>query len=758
MVAVVVAVGVVVVVAVVVRVVVGVGVGVVVAVVVGAGVVVVVAVVVGAGVVVGRCRMTPPIFIDWETRSTVDLKAHGGWRYAESPESEVVCGVALHGSDLYAWAPYDVSEYWSKVRGERKLLTWKPDQERLCALGFDPLNYHLTTGTDAPPNKVLELIASGAPLVAHNADDFDRVVWEEMGLPEANWVDSLNLVRRRGLPGGLGKLGAYLFGLGKDTEGHALMLQACKPKRSGKFLPLEKLPNVMREIVRYCLLDVLLLAAVWREENLGAPHIDDDVLAAHRAINRRGLLIDVETAQTIQRLEATHRDEMVASCELTDKQLRSNQQLTAWLAAHGVEVPDCTKLTLEELLGSPRLAALPNAESIRAVLSARLAVNKVTSGKAIAAERAVCRDGRLRGVLAYNGAVATGRWAGRLYQPHNLPRPPENFPVEIYDHPDDAPRVAEEIGEDLHAVLGGMLRGIVVAPAGMTLGIADYSGVEARGLLWCAEDEERLGIIASGTDPYRELASRQLFNVPIEDVTKEQRKLGKLGVLSCGYGGGPGAVLRAARKEGVEIDDAEAQRIVDAWRDLNPSVAGERSGERWTLPDGRSGPSRRGGLWKALKAAVLDVIAGHRVEATAGRCTFHLEEHRGSVNLLCTLPSGRDLVYRDAAVETVDALWGGKTRAATYWNPRGFRKALWHGLIVENCVQAICRDLLAHALVQLEAAGFRTVLHVHDEVVCELRSESQLADMVSVMTQLPEWAAGFPLSADGHCSKRFGKD
>lgn len=686
-----------------------------------------------------------PLFIDFETRSRVPIK-HGGWRYAEDESTEVLCGVAVDARTepavVYAWSPH------AAVSSERG--SWHVDAQALAGLGFGPnaLTYApLLLGIETPPLPVLEAAEAGVPFVAHNAENFDAVVWEQMGLPPANWVDSLNLVRRRGLPGSLEKIGQQLYGAGKDKRGRRQMDLLCKPiRKTGEYL--DPNPEMLRDLIRYCLVDVLLMAAVWYDEGLGDPHPDDDVIAAHRRINRRGLPVDIEAAAAIRRVEAEHADAMIAAAPVSADVLRSPAQLRPWLKERGVNVPDCTKVTLEPLLAHTD-------EEVRSAVAGRLAVATVTSGKAVAAQNAVCADGRLRGVLAYYGAATTGRWAGRLLQPHNLPKPPDDFPADIHDHPDDAPKIAAERGEDLRTVLGAMLRGIVVAPPGQVLGIADYSAIEARTLLWLADDWEGLRVYAEGRDPYVELASR-LYNVPIEDVSKTQRQAGKVGVLSAGYQGGPGAVSRFARAAKIDLAAAgvEPADVVEAWRDLNPSIAGERSGRLWTTPEGRVVVLRDGGLWRGLKAAAQAVVSGSAVEETAGKCRWLMD----GAHLVCVLPSGRPLVYRDAKYERVEAQWGGLVWSVTYQSTRGFRKPTFGGLWSENVAQAVSRDLLAAALVRLEAAGYEVLLHVHDEVVCGLRDASQLPDMMALMTQVPDWAAGFPLDADGHCAARYGKD
>lgn len=385
-------------------------------------------------------------------------------------------------------------------------------------------------------------------------------------------------------------------------------------------------------------------------------------------------------------------------------------------------------------------------EDVRTVLEARLAVARVTGGKAAALQRRVCADGRLRGSLVYWGAH-TGRWTGRGFQPQNLPRPVKGLPVDAWAP--DAPALAEELDVPLADVLGSMLRGVLVAPDGWQLAIVDYASVEARGLLWLAGDEDGLEVYRRGEDPYIRAAAG-IFEIPEAEVTSTQRQAGKVAVLACGYQGGVGAFARMAGAYGLDTSGLDVQGIVDAWRDQYPLVAGRRKG-RWETPDGRWVTTRKGGLWQDVRGAAWAVTRG-APPMVVGRCEWSLVDG----HLVCTLPSGRPLVYRDARVEEVDSAWGGRVQGLTYAGPRG-RTSTYGGKLVENLTQAVCRDLLADALVRLEAQGVRVVMHVHDEIIAEVQGPEGLRAVEAAMLAAPAWAAGFPIGVEGHLAARYGK-
>lgn len=710
------------------------------------------------------------IFVDFETRSPVDLKKHGGRRYAADPRTEILCGVALDcrtdPATVYAWTPFAgplgdwsvPASYLEQINTPADAIRYAPAQ---CG----------GTGLAVRPSQVLSAAEVRVPLVAHNADGFDRHVWDRVYGSPALWIDSLPLARRRGLPGGLDQIGKELYGIGKDKQGYRTMLAYCQPRSCAacgkrwtrcrcdtpdpRYLDPDK--GALTAIVRYCLRDVLLLAAAWHDEWLGEPHPDDNVLDVHRVIDERGVLVDVEGVKTLQRIDAEALDEAARraeGCGVDLTTLRSPTALTRWLHDKGFAAQDVTAPTVRGLLERDDLP-----DTVRRVLEARLAVARVTGGKAQALLDRVSSDNRIRGILAYYGAH-TGRWAGRGFQPQNLPRPAKGT-EDIWDSPEDAPAVATQIGASLADVLGSMLRGVLIAPPGKLLAIVDYSSIEARALLWLAGDEKGLEVYRQGGDAYRHAAAG-IYGVRADRVTKDQRQVGKVAVLALGYQGGPGAFSAMATSYGLDTSALDLPKIVEAWRDGHVAVAGAGVGW-WDTPAREDQPSRRvrvrrGGLWRLTKAAAWAAVQSGAT-AVVGR-THWIRD--GDGHLRAVLPSGRSLLYRDPRVEPWESRWGEIKPTLTYWGQipgtsKFGRIPTYGGKLVENVTQAVCRDLLAHALVNLERAGLRPVLTVHDEVVCEVDHADQLADVERIMCDAPEWAAGLPVAAEGHVSERYGK-
>lgn len=312
----------------------------------------------------------------------------------------------------------------------------------------------------------------------------------------------------------------------------------------------------------------------------------------------------------------------------------------------------------------------------------------------------------------------------------------------------------------------------------------DFSQVEARGLLWLAGDEDHLAPYRRGADAYLDLAAR-MFGLDYEELERRkaaegkdavpQRKLAKVAQLALQFGGGVGALRKSWAK--IRAAGFEPIEIVERWRDAYPLITGQRTGSTVTVDDEESGESfpvavRKGGWWRELHGALKDAVSD-----SAGRYSVHsvpvprtdvaLSFVRDGADVLCYMPNGRPTRYRDARWAEVPDRFsdeaGATTRAVVYAHPKGTRE-LTRSVAVENAVQSTCRDLLAEALVRLERAGFPVVLHVHDEVVVEVDAEPgsdaaarALQDVIQIVSEVPEWAVGFPVAAEGDAGARWSK-
>ena len=652
-----------------------------------------------------------PIFVDIESRSKVSLHKVGGRRYVQDPTTEVLCLVGL--------LPNDGS--W---------VEWAPG--------------------DPPPPELIRAVEDGAPVAAHNCLFFDKLIWEKLGWPSPSaWVDTAHLARMAGLPGRLEDLGTVLFEKGKDQEGRKLTLALSRIDPRTGLLPHIDLES-KRKVVEYCRRDVELVRDAWRHRLHRFDTVEEEVRQADQAINERGFLLDVDLARAIIEVDEQDVQKSKKSAPVSGTTLASQKKLKAWLAEAGFPVADVQRGTLEDLQEDPDLP-----DTVRRVLAARLASSRVSTKKLKTALRQVGADGRIRDSLSYYVAH-TGRWSGRGIQPQNLPMGLKLKPDELdtvinatLKRDLKALRAAAKAKEStLQEVLATLVRPCIRAPDGKLLAAVDFRSIEARVLLWVAGDEAGLDEYRADVDAYRRMASI-IYSAPVEDVDDEQRRLGKALVLGCGYQMGKHRFELHAQTFGIDWKQVPftPQQAVDGWRDAHTSIAGTNTGREY-----KGIPVRTGGLWKDVEAAAWAAIkyGGSHV---AGRCRWSCSNG----DMHCRLPSGRIMVYRDVGIEKHPAFGDKLKETITYARRVGQRVTTYGGKLTENVVQAISRDILAGALVRLQKAGVKVILHIHDEVVCEVESEEELEEIEEIMRVVPKWAEGLPLDVEGYVAARYRK-
>lgn len=645
-----------------------------------------------------------PAVVDFETRATVKLDGVGGRVYAAASSMEVICAVLrLPGGVWIEWCP----------------------------------------GQPCPP-ELASAVANGTHFVAHNAHGFDKFIWQRLGWPEAAWIDTMHLARAAGLPASLDELAHVVLGERKDAAGKKVVLALGRTDRQTGRLPAISRPE-RAAVVSYCRRDVELTFRVWRAAAAPLGQVEPEVREVDRRVNDRGFVFDAELARGVIRMEQTLAMDAAQAAPVSSTTLSSPVRLRRWLADAGVTVSNVKAETLEDLLDNPDLP-----DDVARVLTARLMSSGIAGRKLRRALEWQSTDGRIRDTLAYH-AAHTGRWTGRGFQPQNLPRIPdkldENAAVTAVLARDTSAleRVAADAGVRVEEALGACLRPCIIAPPDLLLAAVDYKQIEARALLWLAGDEQGLDVFRKGIDVYSEEAAH-LFGVSIGAITRSQRQFGKAMTLGAGYGMGGARFSTYGESYGIDWSSSKFTpgEVIEAWRDRHPLVAGRRTGETYG-----GHVLRRGGLWRDVEVAARRALEGQG-PALAGRCQWA----NASGSLVCTLPSGRKIFYREARVESVTTPWGAKS-GITYAQ-RGKRTKTWGGKLVENIVQATCRDLLADALVRLESAGLPVVLHVHDEVVCEVSAREALAQIEAITRAGPPWAHGLPIDVEGYVARRYG--
>ena len=459
-------------------------------------------------------------------------------------------------------------------------------------------------------------------------------------------------------------------------------------------------------------------------------------------INARGVAVDMEMVQGALEIDGAARsklmDEAVAITGLQNP--NSIAQLAKWVEeTTGEALPDLRKDTVEQMLKDKVVSG-----SAERMLQIRQELGKTSTKKYDAIEAAVCRDGRVRGLLQFYGANRTGRWAGRLVQVQNLPR------TYIGELPLARNAVKKREAEKLKVLYGSvpdtlsqLIRTSFIADRGNKLVDADFSSIEARVIAWLAQENWVLDVFRTHGKIYEATAS-QMFGVPMDRIVKGNpeyalRQRGKVATLALGYQGGVGALV-AMGALNMGIPEEDLQDIVYRWRDANKNIVS---------------------LWYQLENAAVAVIQTGKQATVNGLLLSREFDLPNRLDFLTiTLPSQRKLYYAKPSLGTND--WDkpsinylGMNQSTKRWEAL----ETYGGKLVENVVQAIARDCLANAIEKLEAAGFPIVFHVHDEVVIDCpEHKANLDEVVRIMTEPIPWAKGLPLNADGWVGDFFRKD
>lgn len=643
------------------------------------------------------------ISIDIETFSSVDLAKSGVYRYAESPDFEILLfGYSVDGSAVSV--------------------------------------VDLASGEKIPPYILSALEDETVIKCAFNAN-FERICLSRLlgyktgrYLSPVSWHCTMVWSAYMGLPLSLQGCGAVLrLDRQKLTEGKELIRYFCVPCQPTKVnggrtrnRPGDA-PEKWARFKIYNARDVETEAEIQQKlSRFPVPEEFWDEYCIDQKINDTGVALD----RTLVR-EAIAMDG-VSGHELSDamKSLtalenpNSVSQMKAWLAANGLHTDTLGKKTVTELLKTAP-------ERLREVLLLRQQLAKSSVKKYQAMENAVCSDGRTRGMFQFYGANRTGRWAGRLIQMQNLPQNHLSDLSQARALVRTGNREAVKLlYEDIPDTLSQLIRTAFVAPEGKKFIVADFSAIEARVIAWMAGETWRQQVFADGKDIYCASAS-QMFGVPVEKhgINGHLRQKGKIAELALGYGGAVGA-LKAMGALDMGLSEEELPPLVQAWRNANPNIVN---------------------LWWAVDSAVTEAVQRRTSAKTHGiRFTYR------SGMLLITLPSGRNLTYVKPKIGTNS--FG--SPCVTYEGIGGTKK--WERLesygpkFVENIVQATARDILCYAMKALRHTDI--VMHIHDEIVIEADPQMSLQAVCGQMGKTPPWAPGLLLRADGYETQFYRKD
>ena len=632
------------------------------------------------------------LWLDFETRSACDLRAKGVYNYAQDASTDVLCM-------SYAFDDEDV-------------VTWTP--------------------TEPFPERVRSYTGQ---IRAHNAA-FERLIfWYvlQVNFKLEQFYCTATQARANCAPGSLEDVGRFAgASMKKDHRGAQLIRLMCVP-------PFKDSPELRQEMIQYCEQDVRAMRAISKGmRDLSAEELED--YHVNEKINDRGVLVDVPLCNAAVKYasdELTEIEQMVQ--EVTGGAIASvrSPRMREWVLERvGPEAKKLMekdgKYSIDKTVRA-NLLLMENPDEVPADVQEVIQCADDLWASSVAkfnrlAALADVEDERVRGAFVFAGGSATGRASSYGAQVHNFTR-------KCADKPDDTRHamvrghaIVPRYGKRVTDVLKGMLRPAIIPAAGKHLVVADWAAIEARVNPWLSgRGADKLELFRTGEDVYKVNAAAT-FNIKVHDVTKDQRQIGKVQELACGFAGGVGAFAAMGRAYGINLPEHVANRMVDSWRRVNS----------WSVP-----------YWSALEESYTRAMRNKGREFKAGRITYLYDGQ----HLWYALPSGRILCYPYAKLES-----DGVSYAKAAWKPAQDAKEwprarLWKGLACENVTQAVANDLLRHALRQLDDV----VLHVHDEIVLETADPKAAENLKRVMCTAPAWADGLPLNAEVETMKRYGK-
>ncbi|MEG8099547.1 DNA polymerase [Candidatus Liberibacter brunswickensis] len=668
--------------------------------------------------------MSKNLFLDIETRSPLKIKNVGTYAYAEHAEI-LLLAYALDDQTVQCW--------------------------------------DLTKNKNIPTDLQIALNDPDVNLIAHNSS-FERVCLQHclsVTIPLHRWKCTMVRSRFTGLPASLESV-CQVLKLPEEyskmaIEGKKLIRRYCygeltfQPKRN-EYWELFK---------QYCQKDVEACREIFKRLP-PIPKSEESLWILDQEINDRGYCIDLELAKKADNFVVNWLYQLDQEIrDLTEGKLYSSRCVSAflkWLLDYEhIDLPDLQEATILNILKCQYLSSRATQ-----LLKNRLDASRSAPRKLTTLLEATSKDGRLRGTLQFYGASRTGRWAGRVFQPQNLPRPQRSNAeieqaIDEFLYVDDVKNPIEKASD--------CVRSCIIAPQGKKIIVADLSGIEARVLAWVAGEQWKLDAFAQGDDIYK-LAYAKAFNIPVSAVTKDQRAIGKVMELALGYQGGARAFISMAQGTGMDLKSMAEQvkltALSDDWQqaesmalwmqehhpnnsidDLFIGTACELLKTAW-----RAKHPKVVKLWELMQNAFKEIL---KSDNTILRINPFLTIKKQEQNVKIELPSSRYLSY----------FYPQYNKELSYLSTlkAELREKTYGGKLVENIVQAVSRDILANGMWNVHLMGYDIVLSVHDELITEAPNKDRynVSELCSLMSETPIWATGLPLKAEGYEAMRYRK-
>jgi DNA polymerase bacteriophage-type len=665
------------------------------------------------------------LYLDFETRSILDVKKVGAWAYASHPSTDITCmGFARDDGPIHLRRRETLSNYADYFH-EGSLITAHSVQ-------FEYAIWHF---------------------ILHK-----RYGWPERLDPKL-WDCTLARSLMCGLPASLeGCALALNANHKKDINGRQAMHETCKPEGfTSEGTPIwNENPDVLGRLYRYNENDIETERSI--DKILPPlPVVERKIFELDLLMNRRGIAIDVQSCRAAVEIATKETDLLNAKLrQLTNGAVDSAsriQKMKRWIVTQGVKLPvkpnkkgelNEDKETLDKEAINKLLTVPSIPKFVMDVIKIRQEVAKSSVAKFTAMLQHACEDGRTRGTFQYYGAH-TGRWAGRGIQPQNYPQGldarDQETAIELLSDPTFFSHVFD--GTTMYT-LSGILRGMLIADKGKTLIGADYNAIEARIVFWLADEIGALSMYARKESPYLEMG-KLIFNKIISKENAKEYALAKMTVLGAGFGMGWKRFQVQAINRGVEISDELAQHAIQTYRRHYMNV-----------------PK----LWYEMQKAAIQAVLNPSGLFKCSKVTWT----KDGDFLYCLLPSGRALRYFRPKIKIEDGLYE-EQQVLRYWtsadegaikkecNGMLGQYRTWGGELVENVVQALARDIMANGMLKVENKGYPLVLTVHDELVAEVQTEKagSIDDFTALMCETPIWAKTCPIAAEGWIGKRYRK-